>query len=373
MHETSVVQLCARLQADFNVARAIPVARAALGLMVVLRTWVGSGRSAKVALSANVCHEVVAAVLGAGCSPIFCDVDPSNSCVPEKEWERVRLAGASVALVVHIYGNPSNIGVVRRHFLSSECLVIEDAAQAFGAFNEDGSVGSQGDVGLLSFGNTKHIDTGGAALLFRDIEFASRFSEELLRIEVTPPTQMLAIYSGFRSRLEQARCKLRSEGVAAATAFHGLLDGYFPYLQCAPPAGSAADTCLALDKYPESRKQRLGKALAWETGLTDCGITPVGMGVGSVPWRYTCRIPGIGWATQFRLGEAMRAHGIQVSHWYLPAHWMCGYVHHTLPHTERLASEIFQFWVDSKTLLTTIEHHAAVVSAIVKSFHAGER
>ena len=83
-------QLYRRLESDFNSARALPVARAALGLMVVLRCWVDAGNAGRVALSASICHDVVAAVLGAGCEPVFCDIDPANGNVFEQEWARAR-------------------------------------------------------------------------------------------------------------------------------------------------------------------------------------------------------------------------------------------------------------------------------------------
>jgi hypothetical protein len=361
-------QLYRRLENVFNVARAIPVARAALGLMAVLRCWVDAGNAGRVALSASVCHDVVAAVLGAGCEPFFCDIDPADGNVHEKEWTRARSAGASVALVVHLYGNPADISVARRHFPSSDCLVIEDAAQALGSSNAVGLVGGQGDVGLLSFRVTKHIEVGGAAILFRDALFADTVGRMLASIKLLPEAQRSAIYSRFRKRFEAARERLRSEGETATVAFHGLLDGYFPSLQAPFPGGAAHATCLALDTYPQAREQRMQKSAAWAAGLEGSGLVPVGMGPETVPWRYTCRLPGINWDWQHRLGQEMRSYGLNVSHWYLPGHWLCGHEPRTLPGTEYLSREVFQFWVDDHTSLEAIERGSATVSEIIKSY-----
>src|SRR5438128_320160 len=98
---TSGSRLYRRLERDFAAARA------SLGLIAVLRSWASAGSSNRVALPASVCHDVVAAVQGAGCEPFFCDIDLSDGNVPEEEWARARVAGASVALVVHLYGNPA--------------------------------------------------------------------------------------------------------------------------------------------------------------------------------------------------------------------------------------------------------------------------
>jgi hypothetical protein len=362
-------QIYRRLESDFNIARVLPAARAALGLMAVLRCWVDAGNAGRVALSASVCHDVVAAVLGAGCEPVFCDIDPADGNVPEQEWVRARATGASAALVVHLYGNPADISVVRRHFPSSDCLVVDDAAQALGSSNAVGPVGGQGDVGLLSFGATKHIEVGGAAILFRDSVFADTVARMLASIEILPEAQRLAIYTRFRQRLEAARVRLRREGETAAVAFQGVLDGYFPSLQVPFPVGASHAACLALDTYSQAMEQRMQKSAAWATGLEDSGLVPVGMETGTVPWRYTCRLPGIDWLWQHRLGEEMRSHGLNVSHWYLPAHWMCGHEPRTLPGTECLSREVFQFWVDDHTSLETIEQGAVAVSAITRSFN----
>ncbi len=356
-----------RLERDFNVVRAIPAARAALGLMAVLRTWVAEGHAGLVALSACVCHDVVAAVLGAGCTPVFCDIDPINGEVFSHEWERARAAGASVALVVHLYGNPVEISLVRRYFSTSDCLIIDDAAQALGSKNIAGYVGGQGDVGLLSFGSTKHIQSGGAAVLFKDSVFAESVTRTLVSIEFLPEQQRLSIYTRFREKFETARRRLRCEGTAAAGAFDGILAEYYHSLQLPFPMGSEQSTFVALNTYAKAREQRIKKSATWATGLVGSGLIPIGMGAGSVPWRYTCRLPGITWNTQHKLGEEMRSHGINVSHWYLPAHWMCGYGPWTLPGTERFAQEVFQFWVDDQTSSDDIVHGANSVSRVLRA------
>jgi len=362
-------KLYRRLERDFDVARALPAGRAALGLMAVLRCWLSAGNNNRIALSANVCHDVVGALLGAGFEPVFCDIDPADGTVPEREWAKARADGASVALVVHLYGNPVDISVVRRYFAFPDCLVIDDAAQALGSKNAAGLVGGQGDVGLLSFGATKHIEIGGAAILFKDALFADKVARSLASIEILPEAQRLVIHTRFRQRLEVAMERLRSEGDSAAVSFNGLLDGYYPSLQVPIFASFDQSVFQALDKYAETREQRILKTETWANGLKGGGLTPVGMGPGAVPWRYTCRLPGIDWSLQHRLGEAMRAHGLNVSHWYLPAHWMCGYGPRTLPGTERFAQEVFQFWVDEQTSLESIIHGAATVTEIVKEFN----
>lgn len=150
--------------------------------------------------------------------------------------------------------------------------------------------------------------------------------------------------------------------------------GLMAVLRCWMDAGNAGRVTMSAsvchDVVAAVWELRMQKSAACAAGLEGSGLVPVGMGAGTVPWRYTCRLPGIDWNWQHRLGEEMRSHGLNVSHWYLPVHWMCGYGSYTLPGTERLAREVFQFWVDDHTSLETIERGAAEVSEIVRSYNA---
>ena len=348
-----------RLEAEFDVLRAIPVSRAALGLMAVLEAWIEGGNVGRVALCANVCHDVVAAVLGAGCTPIFLDIDPLNGLVPIKEWARARAEGASVALVVHLYGNPSDVFSVRRYFPESTCLIIDDAAQALGAFNDMGLVGGQGDVGLLSFGASKHISVGGGVIFFKSLPFSLAVQRRLASYSTSLENLQAMVKDDFRRRLENARKSLR-EGLGIS-GFNGLLEGYTPSLKVSFSDVVRGSAYLAYDTYEKIRDLRLEKSSVWERVLSDSPFVPVGMRFGSSPWRYTCRLPGLGWVEQHRLSEQIREKGLHVSNWYLPAHWMCGYLMGSLPGVERLAAEVFQFWIDENTLIDQIEASASIV------------
>jgi hypothetical protein len=334
--------------------------------MATLRAWVAAGHEPVVALCADVCHDVVAAVLGANCRPLFLDLDPATGEVASQEWARARAGGASVALVVHLYGNPADVATARVHFPPGRCLLIDDAAQALGVRSGGKPAGSLGDVGLLSFGPTKHIEAGGAAVLVNSVEFAASVQRHLAAIPQLPEAEAAELRARFRRGLEISRARLRTEGDAGAEAFAGLLDGYPPALGAMMPQGSADAVWREMQDYDLARRQRCAKAAAWACGLFDTGFLAVGMGKDAVPWRYACRLPGTDWAMQHRLAEAMRARRLDVSHWYLPAHWMCGAAAGSLPGVERLAREIFQFWVDADTRLESISDGAAAVAAVLR-------
>jgi dTDP-4-amino-4,6-dideoxygalactose transaminase len=368
----SGLDLEARLVNLFGLGRALHVPRAALGLMASLRAWREGGGGGVVALSAAVCHDVVAAVLGAGCTPKFVDIDPHDGIVPASEWRRARAEGAAAAIVVHLYGNPSDMKAPLLAFAASSFaprgLIIEDCAQALGSRGTSGFVGSSGnaDIVLLSFGATKQIEVGDAAVLFRDSDLAFATQAVLAEIEPTAADVLAAGRLRFRERFEQARALLRTQGVQAVGAFSGLLADYTPLLHV-PYFAGGRDICSALDAYDAEILARTRKMELWRRALSGSRLIPVGMNEGTVPWRYACRIEGIDWAKQHALGEKMRARSVNVSHWYLPAHWLCGERAGSLPGVEQLAREVFQFWVDTHTSDAAISEGAQSVRHVVES------
>jgi hypothetical protein len=358
---SSADPLSALLAARFSVARVLAASRAALGLLAVLLCWRRRRGAARVALPGAVCQEVVLAVLAAGCEPLFCDVDIADGLVKESEWVRARSLGADVAIVVHLYGNPAPMARVRSIFPAPDCLIVDDAAQALGSMSPDGPAGALGDVGLLSFGPTKHITLGNAALLFRNGEFSEEVTSLLQSYVSQSEAVRSALTANFRAHLDVARARLRSEGDSAACMFAGLLNGMEGVLHVPVTAGVEEQLLAALEDYPNAMAARQAKARLWSHYLAGSGFEAVGMGAGCVPWRYVCRLPGIQWQQQHHFAEAMRAGGMHVSSWYLPAHWFTGMGPGTLPGVERLSREVFQFWLDPATSLASITAQAQVV------------
>ncbi len=63
-----------------------------------------------------------------------------------------------------------------------------------------------------------------------------------------------------------------------------------------------------------------------------------------------------------------------MSHWYLPGHFLMGAALGSLPGVERLAQEVFQFWVDDRTSLEEISGSlGAVVDAVRWRAALGQR
>ncbi|MSP73684.1 MAG: DegT/DnrJ/EryC1/StrS aminotransferase family protein, partial [Myxococcales bacterium] len=303
----------------------VPVGRASLGIAAVLLAFRGQG-TLKVAVSAAVCQDVIAAVLLAGASPLLCDVELETGLVPSSEWIRARAAGARAAIVVHLYGNAAETSEVRRIFAAPDCLVLDDAAQALGARSSTGLAGAEGDVGIYSFGPTKHIEVGGGALCFSDAGLAAESRVALASLGVSPTSEVEAAQQRFRSGLNLARETLRAGPQTEIRPFAGLLTGYEAALRVEWRPEWGPLIARALRAFPEALERRRETAEAWGEIALAAGLVPVGMGLSPAtrsvcaPWRFACRLPGADWASQHVVGERLRSTGLNVSHWYLPGH-----------------------------------------------------
>ena len=200
--------------------------RASISLLAILRAWKKNGYVAKIALSPNVCHEVFVSILKADFIPIFVDLDPSTGKVPITEWKRAKNNGASVALVVHLYGIPSDVDEVTEIFDATDNLVIDDAAQAIGAKCSEKNCGSMGNVGLLSFGNKKQISTGGAITLFKDPAFSREVEFQLAIIDKIDFFENNFAINNFISHFNRGRKQVREKNNTNLKFLHNILLNY---------------------------------------------------------------------------------------------------------------------------------------------------
>lgn len=110
-----------------------------------------------------------------GAVPVFVDVREDTLNIDEHLIEAAITSRTKAICVVHYAGvsceMDSILEIARRHSL----LVIEDAAQAVMSTYKGRPLGTIGNLGALSFHETKNIISGeGGALLCRDISLAER-------------------------------------------------------------------------------------------------------------------------------------------------------------------------------------------------------
>jgi len=100
-----------------------------------------------------------------GARPVFADIDPETfnldpASVEKLIGHRVRLRAM---LPVHLYGQCADMDAFYRLASARNLLVVEDAAQAFGATWRGRRAGAIGDIACFSFYPTKNLNAFGDA------------------------------------------------------------------------------------------------------------------------------------------------------------------------------------------------------------------
>lgn len=108
------------------------------------------------------------AVIEAGATPIFADVDPHTLNIQPDEITRLKTERTRAVIVLHYGGHPCDMDGVRAA-CGNDIVLIEDAAVAFPAHYKGQPCGTMGDIGTYSFNAVKALVMGdGGGLTFRD-------------------------------------------------------------------------------------------------------------------------------------------------------------------------------------------------------------
>jgi dTDP-4-amino-4,6-dideoxygalactose transaminase len=157
------------------------------------------------------------AVLHAGATPVFADVEAATGNLDPNAVERlVRRGGVRAILVVHLYGMPADMRAYRALADRYGVLLIEDCAQAHGASVDGTRVGAFADVAIYSFYPTKNMTTGeGGMVVTRRADVAKR-----ARLLIDPRGEQEYTYEviGFNYRMTEIAGALGVVQLAALDA-----------------------------------------------------------------------------------------------------------------------------------------------------------
>jgi dTDP-4-amino-4,6-dideoxygalactose transaminase len=128
----------------------------------------------------------VSAILRAGARPVLADIDPETfNLDPAAAKACLRSAagyGVRAILPVHLYGQTADWDCFALLKQEHNLLLIEDAAQAFGACWDGRRAGSLGDAAAFSFYPTKNLSASGDAGMVTTGEEAIAQRVRLLRM-----------------------------------------------------------------------------------------------------------------------------------------------------------------------------------------------
>lgn len=96
-----------------------------------------------------------------GCIPVIADVDPVSQNVTAETIRACITPKTKAIIAVHLAGWPCDMDAIMELAHTYNLIVIEDCAQAHGAFYKGRPVGSIGHAGAFSFCQDKIMTTGG--------------------------------------------------------------------------------------------------------------------------------------------------------------------------------------------------------------------
>jgi len=110
-----------------------------------------------------------------GAKPVFGDIERDSYGLDPESVEKELTDRTEAIVPVHLYGEPCRIEELVEIARSEGLMIIEDAAEAFGATFEGDYVGTFGEMGVHSFCQNKIVATGeGGAVVTDDDELASK-------------------------------------------------------------------------------------------------------------------------------------------------------------------------------------------------------
>ena len=146
-----------KLYADFSTTRfALGVSNGLDALVLSLKS-LGIGKKDEVIVPSNTYIATAIAISNVGAKPVF--VEPNFKTYnidPEKIEEKINDRTKAI-IPVHLYGLACEMTKIKNIAHKHGLFIIEDNAQAHGAFHSDKITGSWGDVNATSFYPTKNL------------------------------------------------------------------------------------------------------------------------------------------------------------------------------------------------------------------------
>jgi dTDP-4-amino-4,6-dideoxygalactose transaminase len=194
-----------------GVKHAIGVASGTDALLLSLKA-LGVGPGDGVIIPSFTFFATAGAVVNAGATPIFVDIDPQTFNIDPESVRKVvenppvtrytsRVTKIKAIIPVHLYGQPADMDEIMAIASEHDLYVIEDVAQAIGAEYKGKKVGTIGHLGCFSFFPTKNLGAygDGGLVVTDDDELAER--ARMLRVHGSKPKYFHHIV-GTNSRLD---------------------------------------------------------------------------------------------------------------------------------------------------------------------------
>jgi len=306
----------AALAAFCGARHAIACSSGTDALRLVLMAW-GIGPGDAVICPAFTFCATAEVVALCGATPVMADVRPETFNLDPASCERAVTTAKRLGLTpravipVDLFGLPADHDAIAAVAAAHGMLVLDDAAQAFGATYKDRKLGALATATATSFFPAKPLGCygDGGAIFTDDDELAARLRS--LRVHGEGVDKYDAVDIGLTGRLDTLQAAILLE---------------------------------KLKIFPEEIVARERAAARYAAGLAEVVSVPrVGNESNSVWAQYTIRLPP---GRRDALASALKAQGIPTGIYYArPLHRQAAYRHFPvadagLPASERLAAEV---------------------------------
>ncbi|MBI4549244.1 MAG: dTDP-4-amino-4,6-dideoxygalactose transaminase [Ignavibacteriae bacterium] len=117
------------------------------------------------------------AIIRAGGTPIFCDIDDRTCTIDISDVEQKITKKTRAVIPVHYAGVSPDMDEINRIAKAHHIIVVEDAAQGVNAKYKGRYLGTIGDMGAYSFHDTKNYVSGEGGAFVTDNESIARRAE----------------------------------------------------------------------------------------------------------------------------------------------------------------------------------------------------
>jgi dTDP-4-amino-4,6-dideoxygalactose transaminase len=140
----------------------VGVANGTDAITIALRAM-GVGTGDEVIVPAFTFFATPEAVVNAGATPVFCDIDPVTDCMTAEQVEPLITDRTRAIVPVHIFGNVAPMSELMALAEQRDMRVLGDAAQAVGALLDGRPAAAYGDAATFSFYPSKNLGAFGDA------------------------------------------------------------------------------------------------------------------------------------------------------------------------------------------------------------------
>lgn len=148
---------------------AVAVNTGGMAIQMALRAF-GIKPGDEVLHQVDTCVANAFAVIAAGGTPIFADINKDDFMLAPSSVEDQISPQTKVIMPVHMWGNPEKLDWVSRVAQKHHCYTLEDACLALGAEWNGRKVGSFANAGVFSFGCLKPIQAGEGGIIVTNDE-----------------------------------------------------------------------------------------------------------------------------------------------------------------------------------------------------------